>query len=217
MKKLILLIAILMCTGCSNSEQNDSAVTDYQSADYWIQKLDNPAPIIMTEDKIKHFNETCFDELGEDYLMDLSRFNDHISGQEIRTWIESYQIPTDPIFDLQGQEMTEENWNAVKANMNMDDISDTPSIQWGICTVRSNIKSFPIETVLTDDPESTDDLFQETALLFNEPVVILHTSTDKIWSYIAMYNYRGWVKTEDVAICKDYKEWTQLQDMPESL
>ncbi|MEM9649190.1 MAG: SH3 domain-containing protein, partial [Bacteroidota bacterium] len=44
------------------------------------------------------------------------------------------------------------------------------------------------------------DYFQETMLWANTPVLIVHTSIDKQWSYVASPYYKGWVSMHDLAV-----------------
>jgi hypothetical protein len=47
------------------------------------------------------------------------------------------------------------------------------------------------------------DRIQETGCEPCEPVIILHVSKDEQWYFIQMYNYRGWIKADAIAIAPD--------------
>jgi len=52
-------------------------------------------------------------------------------------------------------------------------------------------------------------ILQTSAILMNEPVVVLHESLDGKWYYIFSEYCGGWIKSESVAICDTYSQWKQ--------
>lgn len=92
----------------------------------------------------------------------------------------------------------------------MEEIKNSTKIKYGMSIRKTSVRSFPVNTPFFSSIEHSKinnfDRFQETSCFPFEPVLILHQSTDKQWYFVNLYNYFGWVKTNDIALATDKEE-----------
>lgn len=174
---------------------------------------------MITVKEILEYNRKIVATLGEKAsLYRLSDFKGGMTKAKLVIWLKSNKLPVPGTYFADGKKIDPGFWQKASANRNIDGIRQTPRIKWGVCTARSNIRSFPVSELISDTPnELYSDLFQETAILLNEPVAVLHTSADGRWYYIVKYNYRGWVLKTDIGLYKDYDTWCHMQEMDDFL
>jgi hypothetical protein len=89
-------------------------------------------------------------------------------------------------------------------NRNMDGIKALNPAKHALTVKRCDMRALPTEEPMT---KNGFDRLQETCVHYAEPVIILHESCDKLWNYIQIYNYRGWVKSDAFAIPFSDKTW----------
>ena len=88
--------------------------------------------------------------------------------------------------------------------------------KYGIIVYRADLKSLPTRLGFYDSPtDEYYDRIQETELPVGMPVLVLHESLDKDFLYIQTYFYRGWVRSDAVAICESSDAWLEFADLKE--
>jgi hypothetical protein len=107
---------------------------------------------------------------------------------------------------LDGREMTDADRARIEENRNLPALSRTDdlNVTYGILTENAAVRSFPTAARLTktgEDPEKSFDYFQESLLFMGEPVALLHTSLDGVYTFVQGMNYSGWVKTSCIRVC----------------
>ncbi len=183
--------------------------TEMLSSQYWIDKLEHPDDRIMSDDQIQSFNQEMLNELSN-YMIDLTRVPEAYSRTDLEKFID-YPFPKSPSF-VDGRQVGKRYWGQLKKQLNLQRIKDRNPVKYGFVIHRTNLKIFPVADIVSDAADDPAfDRFQNSGLLVNEPVVILHQSRDKKWFYIRMYNCSGWVLAEDVAICPDKEFWLEEQ------
>lgn len=89
-------------------------------------------------------------------------------------------------------------------------------VKYGICTERTDVRSYPTMQILTDEAGDVDfDYFQNSALRVNEPVVIKGRSADGLWYLVKTISCDGWVRASDIAVCSSKEEWEGAWKIPE--
>lgn len=167
--------------------------------EFWINKLNDADRLIMPIDKIEEFNRRTIEKV--DAVCDIRGFKESLSRDELERYIKHNEIPGAPRYDIDGKEVTKEFYGRLIYNTNIDGIKDVNSIRYGIAVRNADVRSFPDGTPVFKTPSDKEfDRFQETGCQAFEPVAVLHTSRDREWYYVQMYNYCGWVKTKDIAI-----------------
>jgi len=178
---------------------------------YWIDKLKDPKTEIMTMEQIEKFNSEIIKKVPVIY--DLHNYKDSVGKNELAGDINFYTIPQKAMYDSKGTAINDSFYNKVKANCNLSAIKENNAVSFGIVVRKTNLRTFPTDEGIYDSSTAREiDRFQESSAEPCEPVVILHSSLDKKWFFIQMYNYRAWIKSEDIAIAKDKKEFLDFID-----
>lgn len=131
-----------------------------------------------------------------------------VTADEVRAWIESYSYGEWPYLD--GKEVTQTDKDEILSRRNLDGISDTISISYGVITKNAAVRAFPTWRKASKSLEANAfDYVQESMLLVGEPVAVVHQTADGIWSFVQATNYRGWVETSRIAFCTldELKAW----------
>ncbi len=155
--------------------------------------------LIMNEEEIERYNQNIKEKVDMIYDMDIKS----ITKKEILKYIESYSIPSLPKYNG-SKEVTKEQINSILDNRNLSNVKDLDNIQKGIIINRANLRSFPTDIHFNSYRNDNNfDRIQETELLFNTPVLIVHESKDKLWDFVITPFYTGWVKKDDIALATD--------------
>ena len=175
--------------------------------------------MLLSPEQIRRYNETLLAQLGEHArLYDLARFRVGISGGQLADWIREASLPEGALFCGDSAPLTEgtrQHWAENRA-LPIDGTPAPP--QWAICTRRTAMRILPTSCRVTRVPDDRyDDLLRESALLPGEPLVLLHSSADRRFSYAVCRFARGWVLVDDVALCPSYDAWVSAWRMEDFL
>ncbi|NLZ47184.1 MAG: glycoside hydrolase [Clostridiales bacterium] len=171
------------------------------TSSYWTSIYDDNE-ILLTKDQIDKVNSYIVDNV--DTVYDLSKYPDSIKGSHLLAMINEYKLPNKTMYDYKGASLTKDFYNSISENTNKSSIKEDNKVGWGITVKKSSIRSFPTDvSVYSSSSNQTLDRFQETGINPCEIVIILHESTDKDWYFVQSYNYRGWIKSSDVAISEN--------------
>lgn len=174
------------------------------SYEFWTSKLSEGNKIIMDITAINSYNEQTIKKV--DAVYSLERYKESLNRNELSEFIKEYRFTEKMKFDDKGVALKKEFLDSIMKNTNLDSITDDNKIRYGVSIKKLSVRTFPTEVGAYDNAYSTElDRFQETACPPCEAVLILHESSDRKWFFIQMYNYRGWVKTEGIALSKDKK------------
>lgn len=177
--------------------------------DYWITRTPDADSTIMTVAEIQAFNNSIRASLP-DKIHDLKAYPNTISGEELRTMLD-HPFPNGPLYT--GANPVDANfYNDLSNNVNLVGIYSSNQVQYAFTTKRTIMRTYPNAKQVSNGANDVEyDLFQETALHPFEPILLLHLSRDGAWYYVQMYNYRGWVPANDIAIVPDYNAWLTYQ------
>ncbi len=154
--------------------------------------------VILTLEEIDNYNEKIRNKTNEIY--DLNNYKS-MKKDEILKYIIKYEIPKNKYNN--GKLITNNEINIILNNRNIDDVKDLLKIQKGIIIKRANLRSFPTNIGFYDTKINDYDRIQETELLVNTGILILHESQDKLWYFIMSPIYVGWIEKETVALASD--------------
>ena len=88
---------------------------------------------------------------------------------------------------------------------------------YGICTKMTDIRMGPTDLIVTDSLGDLDfDQLQLDSLKINDPVVIRAESADGRYIYCDAAAMSGWVRKEDIAVCRDREEWLGAWNIPDA-
>ena len=92
-----------------------------------------------------------------------------------------------------------------------------PAALYGICTKITDIRMAPTDLIVTDSVGDLDfDLMQLDSLKINDPVIIRAESADGRYVYCDAAAMSGWVRKEDIAVCRDREEWLGAWNTPDA-
>ncbi|MBR3328073.1 MAG: SH3 domain-containing protein [Atopobiaceae bacterium] len=89
-----------------------------------------------------------------------------------------------------------------------EEASTEDSVQFGMCTSRTNVLSLPGSQPLWDDAvDPSFDYLLMGSLRMNEPVVVQGLSNDGRYYHVATSTGWGWAPVSDIALCASKAEW----------
>lgn len=183
------------------------------TADFWLAKLPAPRQLILDPAGIVSFNQAIGKALPRT-VVDLNAFPASLSRVSLRQWLAADRLPRGQERYSDGTLLTAAFYDQLEQNMNLPAIQEVNPVAWGFVVRRSDLRTFPTDAAASEDDESDDfDLFQETAVNIAEPAAVLHRSTDGKWLYVQLVNYRGWLRSDDVALASDRQAWQARRAM----
>lgn len=184
-------------------------------ADFWLQHVADCDKVIMTRDEIERYNRKAFAEC--EVLKDLRNFPAAMDGEQVRKLIEKASARPQKKRYLNGEEITEEYYNALESMLNLGQVKNLTEVKFGITVKRTEMRVFPTYDPVFSEPDDFEsDMFIETALYPAEPLAVLHASSDGKWLFAQAYNYLAWLSAADVAFTSR-KELFSYLDSPDFL
>ena len=192
-----------------NMYKNDYKFPDFMNlTSFWMFGIADAKKVILSVDEIEKFNLNLIPIMTS--LYDLSNEEDTISSKNLTEYIQSYELSKNDMYDSNGELLGIDYLKKIIHNTNLDVIKDYTQIRYGISIRKTSVRSFPVESPIFSSIEHSKinnfDRFQETGCFPFEALLIYHESFDKKWYFVKLYNYFGWIKTEDVAVSEDKKE-----------
>ena len=153
--------------------------------------------IIMSREEIDDYNQTITTKTSAIYdIYSITKIN----REKIKEYIDSYEIPSLPKYD-DDKKITTKDVQEILKNRDLENVKDCEKVSRGLIVKRSNLRSFPTDIHFYNSPQTKYlDNIQETELLVNTPVIILHESRDKEWYFVLSLTYYGWIRKNTVAI-----------------
>lgn len=183
-------------------------------ADFWLAKLSSPRQVVLEPAGIVAFNRAIVQALPQ-VVEDLDGFPLAVDRASLRQWLAAERLPRGQERYSDGTLLTAGFYDQLERNLNLQAIRDANPVSWGFVVRRSDLRTFPTDAAASEDDESDDfDLFQETAVNIAEPLAVLHRSADGKWLYVQLVNYRGWLRSDDVALAADRQNWQARRELP---
>jgi cell wall-associated NlpC family hydrolase len=171
--------------------------------EFWTSRLSEGSRLIMDMGAIEKFNKETIKKADTVYR--LQEYKESLSKTELTDYLKEYKFTDKMKVDDKGIALGKDFLDSLMKNTNLEVIKYENKISYGMSVKKLQVRSFPTETGAYESSESSLDRFQETTCEPCEAVLILHESKDKKWYFIQMYNYRGWVKSEGIALANDKK------------
>lgn len=119
------------------------------------------------------------------------------------------------VWDQTGKKMTQEDFDVIIQNCIDPNAAEEMPVRWGIAVKRTELITFPWDGQILDDPTDFDFDYQPlVGIRVNEPVAVYSTSADGKFFQVSTSCCTGWVRAEDIAICRDKEEWLSAWDIP---
>ncbi|KRG71967.1 SH3 domain-containing protein [Pseudoxanthomonas dokdonensis] len=205
---LSLLAVLLLATGSLQARQTPPAadatsvvgVRQLQlTPQYWIDRLPQAQQQVLSADAIAEQNGRLARMDGS--VHDLEGLPAHFSQADVHDWIDRISKPPKrELFDEHGQPLARSQLDAILANAALDAIPAQTDAIYGLVVKRADLRAFPTAQRVFSSPDGTDiDRFQESALFPGTPVVVLHESRDRQWSFVISPLYAAWMRSEYIA------------------
>ena len=187
---------------------------EMSSPSFWTEETD----ILMSFDEIEKLNEETISAKGTN-MYNLKNQPETVNGVALNeALIKSSQADAKYYLGWTylgtKEKATREDFDEMIENTQNPDAEDEQKVLYGIATKRTELRSFPSETPIWDDPADLDFDYQYlVGVRVNEPVLI--TSKSKDGNYYLAKNIccSGWIPKDAVAICKDKDEWISAWDI----
>ena len=105
---------------------------------------------------------------------------------------------------------------AVLESIDDAEASAQQQVLYGICVDLANVRAVPTDLLITDAVGDYDyDTLQYSYVRVNEPVVIRAQTADGSWYYCDTWCVCGWIRAENIAICRNREEWLEAWQIPQ--
>jgi len=194
---------------------------------YW--KTETSHELLFTREEIEYYQNNnpisvlYFDEVaGRSLRFFVDDLPEEINGSSIQSLI---NLPdpkeaeeSEAKLYVNGKLPGKGYWEDLRKNCAVDLIPETVIPRYGVCVNRTVAKTYPTEDFASN---SSSELFcndfVSAEIMPLSGVAILHESRDKEWVYVINGSYCGWIKKENLAICKDKEEWLSISRPQEFL
>ena len=167
---------------------------------WWLARTAHADALLMPRAAIEAQNARLFAE--DPSMIDLAAFPASVDAATLRGWIGKISSrPTRTFYDLAGRELQPKAMDRYLDALALDRIAAITTPRYGLVVRRSPQRAFPTLDRWFSTREGTDiDRWQESAEFPGTPVVVLHTSRDGAWHFVASPRYRAWMPAADIAI-----------------
>lgn len=176
-------------------------ITEAQlSADYWVDRIDNPDQVIKDQQGIAEFNQALF--ATDVNMVNLAVFPEELSGIEVRNIIQAVSKPNrSELYDPAGVLLGPEGYKKYTENLDLDKLAVAVDVKFALVVKRADMRAYPTDDRYYKDAHDQNlDRFQENAVFPGDTLAVLHTSADKEWFFVQSYNYAAWVRSNAIAI-----------------
>ena len=189
--------------------------TENERAALYIGALTAPEAEILTPEEIGAANRRMTEDSQS--LINILNIPAMTKGRELADMMTAGAMPDSPLYDAEGNILSEDELAGILANRGADNIAgmDTVPVRPGIVVSRTDLKRFPTAKEFHAGKGTHVDLIQDTELYLGMPVWIMAESVDGAFLFVRSYWYDGWVKAEDVAAAGSVDEWLEFADPEE--
>lgn len=172
---------------------------------------DNDSETVLTAEQIFSMNAAFLQFPGESAgLFDLASFKNGISAKRLKALIARGNLPSANGYVGQTP-LSAQQRNEILNNRALDAVQGNSDVRFGFCVQRSDLRSVPFAQRVTSKPNDRfGDTLQESVVLQNEPLAVLHESADGKFLFVAAYFYVGWINSDSVALCSSFEQWQAL-------
>ncbi len=192
-----------------SSSNYDEPVEYLESAQKWINLIDNPEEVILSGQEIKKRNEAIRDRTNT--LVDICGYGKSVTRDEIYKTLNNQKTDILPLYDRYGGEFKEEEYLRILDNRGIEMTEDFKPWR-AVVSSRANLRSLPYKDELYSSKDDKCDVLQLTELRVGTPIWALHPSVDGKFFYVRSYNYEGWVDSECIALTENEEMWIEFAE-----
>ncbi|MGB5852970.1 MAG: SH3 domain-containing protein [Rhodanobacter sp.] len=166
---------------------------------FWIGLQAQPDRVILDRAAIEAQNAKLL--RLDPSMHDLRALPKTLGREQVAGWITALsELPTHPLFDVEGKPVPAATLQGVSANLALDAIPASQPTRYGLIVRRAALRTFPTTLRVFSEKGDTDiDRFQETAEFPGTPVAIVHASADGQWLFVVSPRYAAWTQKDNVA------------------
>lgn len=166
---------------------------------HWIDKLAQPDQVVLEPSAIAAQNERLH-QLDRS-VHDIEGLPARFSADEVREWVgELSSAPTRTLYDEKGHAIDKATLDGIVANAALDAVPAQTDVRYALVVRRADLRTFPTRLRVFREAGDTDiDRFQESALFPGTPVIVLHESRDRQWSFVISPLYAAWIENTHLA------------------
>ncbi|MGB3270497.1 MAG: SH3 domain-containing protein [Rhodanobacter sp.] len=166
---------------------------------FWIGLQTQPDRVILDRAAIEAQNAKLL--RLDPSMHDLRALPKTLGREQVAGWITALsELPTHPLFDVEGKPVPAATLQGVSANLALDAIPASQPTRYGLIVRRAALRTFPTTLRVFSEKGDTDiDRFQETAEFPGTPVAIVHASADGQWLFVVSPRYAAWTQKDNVA------------------
>ncbi len=219
MKKICIIAIFLILSTAVNCLASGvyylpDVTSEMSSPSFWTEEND----ILMSYDEIVTLNKETLSTKGTN-MYDLKEQPEVVDGVALNESIlKSSQADAQYYLGWTYFESTEKatqgDFDKMIENTQNPDAEKEQKVLYGIATKRTELRTFPSNIAIWDDPADSDFDYQYlVGVRVNEPVVITSKSKDGNYYLAKSICCSGWIPADSVAICKDKAEWISAWDI----
>ena len=186
---------------------------------YWSGRTSDPDALLASPEEIGRINALSLAAEGSN-MHDLKNLPETYNGTALNESLlkgaaDDAEYLLGWTWDRNGVKFTQEYFDAIMANCVDPDAAEKMPLRYGIAVSRTVLRVYPWDGQILDDPADIDFDYQPlVGVRVNEPLAVFSTSADGKYYYAHSSCCSGWVRAEDVALCRDREEWLGAWDLP---
>ncbi len=207
MRQLGSFLLFALLSGCTATQTSDLPARDqaatlvedaYLDPAFWIGRQRAPDGILLDERRIAARNTKLVQI--DPSMNDLERVPAMLSRSQVSKWIEAISARPRTVLFGESGELAQHAIDELIEATNLDAVAEQQPVRYGLVVRRADLRTFPTRMRVFRTVEEADiDRFQESAVFPGTPVVIMHTSKDGEWLFVATPRYKAWIERERIA------------------
>ncbi len=220
---LILTAAAMLLTcvpAAAGTEYLPEVTAEMTDPSFWAAKVSEPDLIRADPESFEALNagflatpECCMIDLKKDYPAYNGKDFQHRLANDAAGVIALYSSGGN--YGMDGRRLTAEDFAGIAEAVENAEASETQEVQYAVAVALADVRSLPTDMLVTDDPEDLDyDELELSVVRVNEPVVVRGRTADGQWYCCDNFCVSGWIKAEQLAVCRDREEWLDAWQIP---
>lgn len=216
---LVLVLAMVPATGIYAAVDTMPSVSEEMlDPGYWTKNNSKADEVLADADMIRRLNASYLAD-PDCKMNDLANEKETFDGKtaNLARWKSAMSELSGFLdgkhYDKEENVLSGKLVLGILGNLDDPNAAKEQELRYGICVHRTNVRAYPTEHIIADDPGDNDfDNVQISGLRVGEPVTIYAESEDGKYYYCHTTCVSGWVLSEDIAECKDKEEWLKAWD-----
>ena len=190
--------------------------------EYWTKDVKDADKVLADADTVKRLNASYLADPNCN-MNDLENEKEVFDGEaaNLARWksaMSNLSVYLDgKHYDRDGNVLSGKVVMGILENIDDPNADKEQSLRYGICVHRTDVRVYPTDVIIADDPGDNDfDNVQSAGIRVGEPVTIYAESENGGYYYVHTSCASGWACSEDIAVCKDKEEWKKAWDIPDN-